>query len=101
MKTTRIRQIIKKFLNERPRNTTEILEHLNNTMRHGTTSQQLGNVLAKDKDIVKVGYIKRSGIISGGYDICEWATKDWVSTNCQNWQDGMPALTDSHGKIRK
>ena len=71
MKTVRIREKIKKFLAERPRNTAEILEHINSTMRHGTTSQQLGNVLSKDKDIVKVGYIKRSGILSGGYDICE------------------------------
>ena len=65
MKTTRIREKIKKFLGDRPRNTAEILEHINSTMRHGTTSQQLGNVLSKDKDIVKVGYIKRSGILSG------------------------------------
>ena len=75
MKTVRIREKIKKFLGDRPRNTAEILEHINSTMRHGTTSQQLGNVLSKDKDIVKVGYIKRSGILSGGYDICEWATR--------------------------
>ena len=80
MKTVRIREKIKAFLAERPRNTAEILEHINSTMRHGTTSQQLGNVLSKDKDIVKVGYIKRSGILSGGYDICEWATRIWVLT---------------------
>ena len=54
MKTTRIREKIKKFLGDRPRNTAEILEYINSTMRHGTTSQQLGNVLSKDKDIVKV-----------------------------------------------
>ena len=57
-------------------------------MRHGTTSQQLGNVLSKDKDIVKVGYIKRSGILSGGYDICEWATRIWVEDNCPGWKEG-------------
>ena len=90
MKTVRIRQKIKKFLSERPRNTAEILEHINSTMRHGTTSQQLGNVLSKDKDIVKVGYIKRSGILSGGYDICEWATRDWISCNHPDWRDGDP-----------
>ena len=46
MKTVRIREKIKKFLGDRPRNTAEILEHINSTMRHGTTSQQLGNVLS-------------------------------------------------------
>ena len=54
MRTTRLRQKIKKFLYERGEaNTTEILEHVNSTMRHGTTPQQLGNVLSKDKDILK------------------------------------------------
>ena len=99
MKTVRIREKIKKFLSERPRNTAEILEHINSTMRHGTTSQQLGNVLSKDNEIVKVGYIKRSGILSGGYDICEWATRIWVSENCPDWQEGQPLLVDSEGKV--
>ena len=94
MKTVRIREKIKKYLEDRPRNTAEILEHINSTMRHGTTSQQLGNVLSKDKDIVKVGYIKRSGILSGGYDICEWATRDCVEDNCPGWVEGEPLFLD-------
>ena len=100
MKTVRIREKIKKFLGDRPRNTAEILEHINSTMRHGTTSQQLGNVLSKDKDIVKVGYIKRSGILSGGYDICEWATRTWVSDNCPDWKEGQPLIIDSEGNVQ-
>tara|TARA_B100000614_G_scaffold41505_1_gene34281 strand:- start:2318 stop:2734 length:417 start_codon:yes stop_codon:yes gene_type:complete len=99
MKTVRIREKIKKFLGDRPRNTAEILEHINSTMRHGTTSQQLGNVLSKDKDIVKVGYIKRSGILSGGYDICEWATRIWVEDNCPGWKEGTPIIIDQQGNI--
>ena len=99
MKTTRIREKIKKFLGDRPRNTAEILEYINSTMRHGTTSQQLGNVLSKDKDIVKVGYIKRSGILSGGYDICEWATRTWVSENCPEWVEGTTIIVDSEGNF--
>ena len=90
MKTVRIREKIKKYLYERPRNTAEILEYINSNMRHGTTSQQLGNVLSKDKDIVKVGYIKRSGILSGGYEICEWATRDWFL------ETALPGKRDSH-----
>jgi len=97
MKTVRIREKIKKFLGDRPRNTAEILEHINSTMRHGTTSQQLGNVLSKDKDIVKVGYIKRSGILSGGYDICEWATRTWVADNCPEWREGQPIILNEEG----
>ena len=51
MKTVRIREKIKKFLGDRPRNTAEILEHINSTMRHGTTSQQLGNVLSNVSNV--------------------------------------------------
>ena len=55
--------------------------------------------VAKDKDIVKVGYIKRSGILSGGYDICEWATRTWVSENCPEWIEGTPIIVDSEGNF--
>ena len=73
MRTTRLRQKIKKFLHSRGEaNTTEILEHVNTTMRHGTTPQQLGNVLSKDKDIMKVATTKRGGALSGRYEICVW-----------------------------
>ena len=74
MRTTRLRQNIKKYLATNGEcNTQQILEHINNTMRHGTTSQQLGNVLAKDKDIIKVNSARRAGSVSGSYEICVWA----------------------------
>lgn len=94
MKTERIRDKINKFLGDRPRNTAEILEHINSTMRHGTTSQQLGNVLSKDKDIVKIGYKKASGTLSGGYDICEWATRSWIEDHLPGWKEGKPVLIE-------
>ncbi len=48
-------------------------------------------------DIVKVGYIKRSGILSGGYDICEWATRTWVADNCPEWREGQPIILNEEG----
>ena len=53
------------------------LEHVNTTMRHGTTPQQLGNVLSKDKDIMKVSTTKR-GVLSGRYEICVWQLRPGV-----------------------
>ena len=77
MRTTILREKIKKFLNERGQaNTTEILEHVNSTMRHGTTPQQLGNVLSKDKDIRKIATTKRGGALSGRYEICVWTLRE-------------------------
>ena len=55
------------------RNTEQIKSYINDNMRHGTTSQQLGNVLAKNpKIILKSGFVPRQGIVSGSYDICSW-----------------------------
>jgi len=96
MSTESIQEKIKKFLGDQPRNTAEILEFINITMRHGSTSQQLHDVLSKDKEIVKIGYIKRTGILSGGYDICEWATRDWVSQHIPEWADEVEAGDEKH-----
>ena len=105
MKSVRIRHEIKAFLSERPRNTAEILEHINTTMRHGTTSQQLGNVLfqmeLKEKDIVKVGHINRSGILSGGYDICIWALTSWLEEFNSDWKMEDVICTDPTLNIDK
>lgn len=78
MRTTRIRQKVKKYLMEKDEEqTTEaIFDHVNNTMKWGVTMQQLGNVLAKDKDIKQVGLVKKSGSISGRYTMMTWTLRD-------------------------
>lgn len=81
MKTLRLRQKVKDYLKRGPKSTAEILEHINTTSRHGTTTQQLGNILSKDKEIVKVGYIRRLGSRYGSYHICEWNLRDQVEPN--------------------
>jgi hypothetical protein len=94
MKTKRIRKDLVAFLNGNikyswkekgifdrpagPATTDELLTFYNDISRHGSTTHQLGNVLSKDKDIVKVGLVKSIGFLGGSYDICEWATVDWV-----------------------
>lgn len=64
---------IKKFLTEKGESSsTEIADYLNSTMRHGVTMQQLGNLLGKDKDIVKVGTTRKNGTLPSRYEICIW-----------------------------
>lgn len=75
VKTSRLRQKVKDYLKAGPKSTAEILEYINTHSRHGTTTQQLGNVLSKDKDIAKVGYVRRVGNRYGSYNICEWCLK--------------------------
>jgi len=73
MRTTRIRQKLKKYLLDNPeKSTTHIFDHINNNMKWGVTMQQLGNVLAKDKDIEQVGMVRKKGALSGSYVLCTW-----------------------------
>ncbi len=79
MRTQRIRRVVTATLTERgPLATHEILEAVNNKTKWGTTSHQLGNILAKYPDYKKVGHTFRAGILSGSYEVCVWdlATHD-------------------------
>jgi len=55
-----------------PQNTTAICEHVNVTSRHGTTMNELGNVLAKCGYFDKVGFEEQRSIGSGHYKILVW-----------------------------
>jgi len=78
-----------------PANTQELLVFYNIATRHGTTTQQLGNVLSKDSNIVKVGTI-RSGrtTLSGSYDICVWATQNYVKSQIPEFERGDRVIFD-------
>lgn len=78
LKTARLRQKVLDYLRNGPKSTAEILEFVNTTSRHGTTTQQLGNILSKDKRIRKIGYVRRIGSRYGSYNICEWALTEHV-----------------------
>ena len=82
MKTMRVRKMIKEYISVKPRSTKEILDHINSRSKHGTNLQILGNILGKDKDIVKVGTTKvnEEDNISrnGHYKICVWALRPGV-----------------------
>ena len=95
---SKLRDSIENFLSDRPRNTAEILEHINGLMSDGSTasSQKLEFLLSKDKNLVRIGYVKRSGILSGEYDICEWATREWVSQHCPEWVDEVKVNDKKH-----
>ncbi len=95
MSSVILRKKIKEYLADGTKNTTEIQSYINSETRHGTTSQQLGNVLSKDKDIVKVGSIRRDSIISGRYDIGVWGMKNWVREKLPDWNGEQLYLDDN------
>ena len=73
MKTRKLKiRIIEYLAVNGPQTTNQIQDHINCTTRHGTTSQQLGNVLSKNKDFKKAGTALRAGILSGSYEVVVW-----------------------------
>ena len=96
---------IEKGVNNRkagPASTEEILNVYNIATRHGTTPQQLGNVLSKDEHIIKVGLTTVSGSgLSGKYSICMWATENYVKKLIPDFEKGDRIITDEHGNLEK
>ena len=54
-------------------NTTDILEHVNKRFRWGATMNQLGNVLARDRRFVKVGFDEGTDIGGFRMRVCVWS----------------------------
>lgn len=66
MKTTRLRNWTEELLREKPRTMRELVDQLNKH-RHGTTVNQMGNILAKDPRFKIVGHTvigRRAGDVS-------------------------------------
>ena len=54
-------------------NTTDILDHVNRRFRWGATMNQLGNVLARDRRFVKVGFDEGTDIGGFRMRVCVWS----------------------------
>jgi hypothetical protein len=65
-RTKRLRDAIDEYLESVDvANTTDILDHVNQRFRWGATMNQLGNVLARDRRFIKVGFDENTDI--GGF----------------------------------
>ena len=74
-----LRHLIRSYLQSRPRNTAEIVEYARANMDgDGTSIEQVEKLLKNDAQVVRVDLVRRSGVLSSGYRICEWATVDWM-----------------------
>lgn len=73
-RTQRLRQEISTYLTSvGEANTTDILEHVNNRFRWGATMNQLGNVLARDRRFVKVGFDEGTDVGGFRMRVCVWS----------------------------
>ena len=73
-RTQRLRRNSKPILsNVGEANTTDILDHVNQRFRWGATMNQLGNVLARDRRFVKVGFDEGTDIGGFRMRVCVWS----------------------------
>ncbi|MAJ01308.1 MAG: hypothetical protein CMA10_02745 [Euryarchaeota archaeon] len=73
-RTKRLRTEIQSFLtNVGEANTTDILDHVNQRFRWGATMNQLGNVLARDRRFIKVGFDEGTDLGGFRMRVCVWS----------------------------
>ena len=77
MGAERVREIVRNYLSERPRNTAEIAVWLN---RHDDEAKgaDVAALLESDSSIVRIGTVRRSGMTGSAPPLSEWATEKWV-----------------------
>ncbi len=79
MENDQIRNLIRKFISERPRNTAEISAWVNSQDSSQTPRSDIASILEMDANIVRIGTVRRSGIAGKEYPLSEWATDEWVA----------------------
>ena len=77
MDTKIIRDLVKKHLSEKPRNTVEIKDWLSENILL-EDNYDIAAILESDPKIIRIGRIMKSGVIGKEYPLSEWATDEWV-----------------------
>ena len=77
MNAETIRDLVKKHLSEKPRNTVEIKDWLSNSILL-EDNYDIAAILESDPTIIRIGRIMKSGVIGKEYPLSEWATDEWV-----------------------
>ena len=77
MNTRKIRDLVKKHLSDKPRNTTEINEWISKQIDLNSEFD-LAAILESDPSIVRIGRVRRSGVVGKMSPLSEWATDEWV-----------------------
>ena len=72
-----IRDLVKKHLSEKPRNTVEIKDWLSENISI-EDDFDIAAILELDPSIIRIGRIMQSGVIGKEYPLSEWATDELV-----------------------
>ena len=76
MNIDNVRISIKKYLTKKPRNTAEISSWL--SKNNAVSNYDVADILESDDSIVRIGVVRKSGMIDKKLPLSEWATKEWV-----------------------
>ena len=76
MNVNNVRISIKKYLTKKPRNTAEISSWL--SKNNDVSNYDVADILESDDSIVRIGVVRKSGMIDKKLPLSEWATKEWV-----------------------
>ena len=79
MENDQIRNMIRKFISDRPRNTAEISAWIRTQGNSQMPRSDIASILEMDANIVRIGTVRRSGIAGREYPLSEWATDEWVA----------------------
>jgi len=61
---------------KKPRNTAEISSWL--SKNNDVSNYDVADILESDDSIVRIGVVRKSGMIDKKLPLSEWATKEWV-----------------------
>ena len=71
------RELVKKHLSKKPRNTVEIKDWLSDNIQL-EDNYDIAAILESDPTIIRIGIVMKSGVIGKDYPLSEWATDEWV-----------------------
>ncbi len=78
MSSQNLRDLIRNYLSERPRNTIEITTWLSSQLEGKNCPDDITSILEADNSIVRIGTVRKSGIRLTDLPVSEWASDSWV-----------------------
>ncbi len=78
MDSQNLRELIRKYLSERPRNTIEISVWLASQIDSVNSPSDITRILESDDQIARIGTVRKSGMRRSESPVSEWAASSWV-----------------------
>ncbi len=78
MNSQNLRELIRNYLSERPRNTIEISTWLSRRIDPQNSPADITSILESDEKIMRIGTVRKSGMRRSESPVSEWASSDWV-----------------------